>query len=83
MMLSNLLRFPMMFLGGVFFSVDAMPLPLPYISKALPLTYATEALRAAMSGDITVILLDAIVLVAYMVGTMIVGSKILMKLMTR
>jgi len=83
MMLSNLLRFPMMFLGGVFFDVDAMPMPLPYVARALPLTYATDALRKAMSGDIAVVLFNAVVLVAYTVGTIVVGSKILMRLMTR
>jgi len=83
MMLSNLLRFPMMFLGGVFFDINSMPYPLPIVAMALPLTYATDALRKAMSGDITAVLLDALVLVAYTVGTMIVGSKILMRLMTR
>jgi ABC-2 type transport system permease protein len=84
MMLSNLLRFPMMFLGGVFFDISAMPMPLPYIAQVLPLTYATQGIRAATnSGDITVILLDAVILLAYTVATMIIGSKILMKLMTR
>jgi len=83
MMLSNLLRFPMMFLGGVFFPVEAMPMPLPYIARFLPLTYATEALRATMSENIAVVLFDTIVLVAYTVGTIVVGSKILMRLMTR
>jgi ABC-2 type transport system permease protein len=83
MMLSNLLRFPMMFLGGVFFDINTMPMPLPYIAKVLPLTYATEALRTVMNGDMTVVLFDAIVLVAYTTGTMIIGSKILMRLMTR
>ena len=83
MMLSNLLRFPMMFLGGVFFSVEAMPMPLPYVARVLPLTYATEALRAVMSENMAVVLFDVIVLVVYTIGTMVVGSKILMKLMTR
>jgi len=83
MMLSNLLRFPMMFLGGVFFPVEAMPMPLPYIARVLPLTYATEALRAAMTENVTVVLFDAIVLVAYTVGAIVVGSKILMRLITR
>jgi len=83
MMLSNLLRFPMMFLGGVFFPVEAMPMPLPYIARALPLTYATEALRAVMSGNMTVVLFDAIVLAIYTVGTVVIGSKTLMRIMTR
>ncbi len=83
MMLSNLLRFPMMFLGGVFFPIEAMPMPLPYLARALPLTYATEGLRAVMSGNMVVVLLDAIALVAYTVGTILVGSTTLMKIMTR
>jgi ABC-2 type transport system permease protein len=83
MMLSNLLRFPMMFLGGVFFSVDAMPNPLPYVARALPLTYATEALRAVQAWDVSMIAIDSAVLVAYTVGTILFGSKILMRIMTR
>jgi ABC-2 type transport system permease protein len=84
MMLSNLLRFPMMFLGGVFFSVDAMPMPLPYVARALPLTYATEALRVIQtSGNPSVVIIDAVVLLAYTIGTMLLGSQILMKIMTR
>jgi ABC-2 type transport system permease protein len=83
MMLSNLLRFPMMFLGGVFFSIDAMPSPLPYIARALPLTYATEALRAVQAANMGTIFFDALVLFAYTVVTILVGSQILMKIMTR
>jgi len=84
MMLSNLLRFPMMFLGGVFFAVETMPMPLPYIARALPLTYTTEALKAAaLYGDLSMVLFDAIVLAAFMVGTIVIGSKMLMRLVTR
>jgi ABC-2 type transport system permease protein len=83
MMLSNLLRFPMMFLGGVFFPVEAMPMPLPYVARALPLTYATEALRAVQAGITATVFVDAIVLLAYTVGTILLGSRMLMKLMTR
>lgn len=83
MMLSNLLRFPMMFLGGVFFPVDAMPPPLPYIARALPLTYATEALRAVQTGTTGVVFTDAAVLLIYTIGTILFGSQILMRIMTR
>ena len=83
MMLSNLLRFPMMFMGGVFFSTDVMPMPLPYIARAMPLTYATEALRAVQAGDTVTVLIDATVLFAFTVGTTLIGSKILMRIMTR
>jgi len=81
MMLSNLLRFPMMFLGGVFFPVENMPMPLPYVARALPLTYATDALRA--SGNPIAVLIDVVALLAYTAGTMLVGSQILMRIMTR
>jgi len=84
MMLSNLLRFPMMFLGGVFFSTEAMPMPLPYVAKALPLTYATEALRTIQTGgNISIIFVDAMVLLVYTFGTMLLGSQILMRIITR
>jgi len=83
MMLSNLLRFPMMFLGGVFFPVESMPMPLPYVSRALPLTYATEALRAIQTANTSIVFIDALVLLVYTVGTILLGSQILMRIMTR
>jgi hypothetical protein len=49
----------------------------------MPLTYATEALRAVQTGDLTLVFIDAIVLLAYTIGTMLIGSKILMRIMTR
>ena len=42
------LQFPMMFLSGVLFPIEQMPLPLQYVSKVLPLTYAVDALRKVM-----------------------------------
>ncbi|MBM3130308.1 MAG: ABC transporter permease [Chloroflexi bacterium] len=48
--LANFIRFPMMFLGGVFVPVDLMPLALQIVARALPLTYAVEVLRAALFG---------------------------------
>jgi ABC-2 type transport system permease protein len=84
MMLSNLLRFPMMFLGGVFFPTESMPMPLPYIARALPLTYATEALRTIQTGgNPSIIFIDATVLLVYTFGTMLLGSQTLMRIMTR
>jgi len=42
------LQFPMMFLSGVLFPMEQMPLPLQYVAKVLPLTYAVDALRKVM-----------------------------------
>jgi ABC-2 type transport system permease protein len=48
--LANMVRFPMMFLGGVFVPVASLPFGLRVVARALPLTYAVEALGAAMTG---------------------------------
>ncbi len=48
--LANFIRFPMMFLGGVFVPLEAMPGWLQILARFLPLTYSVEALRAALSG---------------------------------
>jgi len=48
--LANFIRFPMMFLGGVFVPVAGMPLGLQAVARLLPLTYSVEALRAALDG---------------------------------
>jgi len=47
-MLMMTLMFPMMFLSGVFFPIQQMPWYMQYISKVLPLTYASQALRKVM-----------------------------------
>lgn len=48
--LANFVRFPMMFLGGIFVPLSSMPPALQVVARALPLTYAVEALRAALDG---------------------------------
>ncbi|HET9017797.1 MAG TPA: ABC transporter permease [Thermomicrobiaceae bacterium] len=46
--LSNALAFPMMFLGGVFFPLDAAPAWMRPITDAIPLTYFANGLRDIM-----------------------------------
>jgi ABC-2 type transport system permease protein len=48
--LANFIRFPMMFLGGVFVPLASMPGWLQVIARLFPLTYSVEALRIALSG---------------------------------
>ena len=48
--LASFIRFPMMFLGGVFVPLESMPPALQVVARFLPLTYSVEALRVAMSG---------------------------------
>lgn len=47
--LANLLVFPMLFLSGVFFPIESMPLWLQKIVQYLPLTYFADALRKVMA----------------------------------
>ena len=49
--LANFVRFPMMFLGGIFVPLRSMPPALQVVARALPLTYAVEALRAALNDQ--------------------------------
>jgi len=82
-MLLNVLRFPMILLSGVFIPIEAMPIPLPWVARVFPLTYAIEAIRA-FSGELTsIVYIDIAVLVAYTLITIFVGSKILLKIITR
>jgi ABC-2 type transport system permease protein len=64
--LANFIRFPMMFLGGVFVPVNSLPTALQVIARALPLTYSVEALRAALTGgSLAVAALDLGVLAGF------------------
>jgi ABC-2 type transport system permease protein len=47
---SNFFRFPMMFLCGLFFPVENLPLFLKPFSYALPLTYGADVLHGAVHG---------------------------------
>jgi ABC-2 type transport system permease protein len=81
--LANLIRFPMMFLGGVFVPLAAMPPALQVIARLLPLTYSVEALRAALSGgswgsamaDLAVLAMFAVVLFALAVRVLAQRSE--------
>jgi ABC-2 type transport system permease protein len=48
--ISQAINFPMMFLSGLFFSVDVMPAWIRPVMSALPLTYLADALRQIMVG---------------------------------
>lgn len=50
-MLIQLLVFPLVFLAGVFFPVDSVPIWMEILSKANPVTYGVDAIRQAMLGS--------------------------------
>jgi ABC-2 type transport system permease protein len=45
---SNFLRFPMIFLCGLFFPIEKLPWVIRPLSYALPLTYGVDAMRGAI-----------------------------------
>jgi len=47
---SNFFRFPMIFLCGLFFPIDRLPVFLRPISYLLPLTYGVDIIRGAVEG---------------------------------
>jgi ABC-2 type transport system permease protein len=66
---SNFFRFPMIFLCGLFFPVDKLPVFLKPLSYALPLTYGADALHGAVHGGHALpFSLDLAVLSAFCVG---------------
>jgi ABC-2 type transport system permease protein len=76
--LANFIRFPMMFLGGVFVPVASMPVWLQIIARLLPLTYSVEALRTALSGGTwATAALDLAVLAAFSLGLFLLAVYIL------
>jgi ABC-2 type transport system permease protein len=46
--MTSVVQFPMMFLSGTFFPIEAMPAPLQTVARLIPLTYLADALRQVM-----------------------------------
>jgi ABC-2 type transport system permease protein len=84
-MLMMTLMFPMMFLSGVFFPIQQMPGFMQLISKFLPLTYASDALRKVMvlGADIPAISTELIILVAFGVVMTAIAVPVFRRMMTR
>lgn len=76
-MLSNLFRFPMLFLCGLFFPIRSLPSCLRPISYALPLTYGADLLRRAFRGISNFpVWLDFVMLLAFCVMVFFVSLHI-------
>src|SRR3972149_3682645 len=83
-MLMMTLMFPMMFLSGVFFPIQQMPWYMQDISKVLPLTYASQALRKVMvlGAGIPAISTELIILIAFGVVMTAIAVPVFRKAMT-
>jgi len=79
--LANFIRFPMMFLGGVFVPVEAMPLELQVVARLLPLTYSVEAIRIALTGAppeygvLDLVILAGFTIILFTVAVRVMGRR--------
>jgi ABC-2 type transport system permease protein len=78
-------QFPMLFLSGVFFPISMMPEFMQWISKAIPLTYAIEALRKVivLGGDLNSVKTELAILAVFGVAATSISVPIFKKLITR
>jgi len=84
-MLMTTLMFPMMFLSGVFFPIQQMPWNMQDISKVLPLTYASDALRKVMvlGAGIPDITTDLAILIVFGAVLTAIAVPVFRRQMTR
>ncbi|MEM3342652.1 MAG: ABC transporter permease [Thermoplasmata archaeon] len=84
-MVMTTIMFPMMFLSGVFFPVQQMPSFMQVLSKFLPLTYATTALRKVMvlGAGITSVWKELVVLVCFGTILLAISVPVFRKAMTK
>ena len=84
-MLMTTLMFPMMFLSGVFFPIQQMPWYMQDVSRALPLTYATDSLRRVMvlGAGIPDISTDLVILIGFGIVMTAIAVPVFRRAMTR
>jgi len=84
-MLMTTIMFPMMFLSGVFFPIQQMPWYMQDISRALPLTYATDALRkvVVLGAGVPDIATDLTILIAFGIVMTAIAVPVFRRAMTR
>ncbi|MFH1639906.1 MAG: ABC transporter permease [Chloroflexota bacterium] len=79
------LQFPMLFLSGVFFPIQQMPGFVQVISRAVPLTYAVQAMRKVivLGAGIREVLPEIAVMAVFGTVMLIIGVKVFNRAMTR
>lgn len=84
-MMTVILQFPMMFLCGILFPIEQLPVWMQWIGKGLPLYYAADALRKVMilNASLMTIIPDVLILIVYTILTMIVAIPLFDRAMRR
>ena len=77
--------FPMMFMSGVFFPVNQMPGFMQTIAHALPLTYASQAMRKVMllGAGVPAIYTEMIILITFGVVMLVIAVPMFKRAMSR
>jgi ABC-2 type transport system permease protein len=75
--MTSVVQFPMMFLSGTFFPIEAMPDPLQAVARLIPLTYLSDALRQVMvdGSAFAPLWVCAAVLLGWLVVCFAIASK--------
>ena len=75
--MTSVVQFPMMFLSGIFFPIQAMPDVLQTVARIIPLTYLADALRQVMVGGVPFATLGvcAAVLTGWLVVCFAIASR--------
>jgi len=83
-MVSNFLRFPMVFLSGTFAVLETYPFQLQVVARFLPLTYSVEALRNCLSNSAVtyVYAIDIVALFMFTLVFLALSTAILKKRLT-
>jgi len=84
-MMMILLQFPMMFLSGIVFPMEQLPLWLQSIGKTLPLYYAADALRKiiVLGASFAAISSNVAILALYTLVTLAIAIPVFQKTMSR
>jgi ABC-2 type transport system permease protein len=77
---SNFFRFPMIFLCGLFFPIEKLPVFLKPFSYVLPLTYGVDVLHGAVNGKYAMpFILDLVILSTFCVGLFAISLRNIQK----
>ncbi|MFP4687280.1 MAG: ABC transporter permease [bacterium] len=74
MMLSNLVRLPLIFISGVFVPLGDLPQPLRFASYLSPLTYTVELLNYSLVGESYLSLIFSFMMSLLFTGTIIAAA---------
>jgi ABC-2 type transport system permease protein len=85
MMLLMLMQLPMMFLSGILYPIEQLPVWMQWVAKAMPLTYTADALRRIMILNVGLaqIMPTVIILAVFAIITIAIAIPLFERAITR